>query len=608
MRLKVILCGVTASAFVLLLAGCGMDEMSTFTPNTDSPAMTGRAFAGQQPVVGARIEVVEMGTTGYGSAGTVLATTTTDNGGNFTFAPTAYTCPQSNTPVYLLGIGGNSGGGTNAAAVLGAGLGACANGRNAFVIMDEVTTVGLAFTLAHFFSTTATVGLPPAVNDSFGGPSTTSGGTVQYSKGLVMGNNVTIPTIVFNAIGAANQTVTNASGTTYTVEWQKINTIANILVACVNTNGSTAAGSKCGTLFTDTQDGAAARPADTLQAAVQMALHPVTNVTALYNLITTTPAFVPQLTSAPHDWTIGVSYTTSALGLGVNAGTLSTLDIDTNGRVWFPSNAAGKIGAAYFDPASLSFNGPFNSTTLAHPQQVAIDANGYAWYNDSATGTGTVAGYLTTAPSMTQALSLPNTTSTSLTIGANDGIYVGVTTAGPAFQLGNIPADRGSYTLLSGLLGVVMFAHPSASIAGDTGNGTGIAASDATSGQLQDYLLLGGQILLPILSATNANSGQVVYTTGINYISALSAPATGSSTDALCDYQDRACNTINVNGATTKHAVQGMAVDGSSNLWVSESANGGVLQIPVSAERRTPWWRLNSCTVQQGQRPPPAAL
>ena len=83
MRLKVILCGVTASAFVLLLAGCGMDEMSTFTPNTDSPAMTGRAFAGQQPVVGARIEVIQMGTTGYGSAGTVLATTTTDNGGNF---------------------------------------------------------------------------------------------------------------------------------------------------------------------------------------------------------------------------------------------------------------------------------------------------------------------------------------------------------------------------------------------------------------------------------------------------------------------------------------------------------------------------------------------
>ncbi len=41
MRLKVILCGVTASAFALLLTGCGMDEMSMVTPNTDSPAIDG---------------------------------------------------------------------------------------------------------------------------------------------------------------------------------------------------------------------------------------------------------------------------------------------------------------------------------------------------------------------------------------------------------------------------------------------------------------------------------------------------------------------------------------------------------------------------------------
>ena len=42
------------------------------------------------------------------------------------------------------------------------------------------------------------------------------------------------------------------------------------------------------------------------------------------------------------------------------------------------------------------------------------------------------------------------------------------------------------------------------------------------------------------------------------------------------------CNNINVSGAVTKHALQGMALDGNNNLWVSESANGGVLQIPES--------------------------
>ena len=88
-----------------------------------------------------------------------------------------------------------------------------------------------------------------------------------------------------------------------------------------------------------------------------------------------------------------------------------------------------------------------------------------------------------------------------------------------------------------------------------------------------------------MVSATNANSGQVTYTGGINYISVRSAPTTGSSTDGLCDYQDRTCHTIN---AGTKHALQGMAIDGNSNLWVSESANGGVLQIAESSATANP--------------------
>ena len=218
-----------------------------------------------------------------------------------------------------------------------------------------------------------------------------------------MGNNVTIPTIVFNAIGAANQTVTNSSGTTYTVEWQKINTMANILLACVNSSGATSTtetGTPCGKLFRYTRVSVTSRPSDTLQAAVQMALFPTVEINNLYNLITATPAFTPYLSSPPNDWTIGVGYTTAALGLAVDTGTISTLDIDASGRIWFPSNAAGKAGAAYFDPASQSFNGPFNSTGLVHPQQVAIDANGFAWYNDSAAAT--VAGYLTSAPTTTQ--------------------------------------------------------------------------------------------------------------------------------------------------------------------------------------------------------------
>ena len=84
----------------------------------------------------------------------VLASTVTDNNGNFSFAPGAYTCPQSDTPVYLLGIGGNAGAGNNGSAVEAAALGTCTNAKNSFVVMNEVTTAATAFVLSHFFSTT----------------------------------------------------------------------------------------------------------------------------------------------------------------------------------------------------------------------------------------------------------------------------------------------------------------------------------------------------------------------------------------------------------------------------------------------------------------------
>src|SRR6185437_3106980 len=176
MRLKLVLCGVATLIPGLLLTGCGMDQMSMSTPtaNLASPAVAGRSFGGQQPVVGATISVVAMGTSGYGSTGIVLASTLTDANGNFSFAPNAYTCPQSNTPVYLLGIGGNAGAGNNGSAVEAAALGTCSNAKNSFVVMNEVTTAATAFVLSHFFSTT--LGGSNGANDWFGGPSATSGG------------------------------------------------------------------------------------------------------------------------------------------------------------------------------------------------------------------------------------------------------------------------------------------------------------------------------------------------------------------------------------------------------------------------------------------------
>jgi hypothetical protein len=562
---------LTAIFPAVLLAGCGVEKKLVKALNVDSPAVTGRAYGGQQPIAGATISVIAMGTSGYGSTGTVLASVTTDSGGNFSFSPAAYRCPQSDTPVYLLGIGGDSGSGENSSVVLGAGLGNCAEGKDAFVIMNEVTTVSLAFTLAHFFSTT--VGGGNGENDWFGGPSTTSGGTVEYSKGLVMGNNVTLPTIVFNAIGAAHQTGTNASGTTYTVEWQKMNTMANILLSCVNTSGSpntTEIRTPCGRLFRFTRISTSLRPSDTLQAAVQMALNPSSNVTALYNLINSTPAFIPYLSAPPNDWTIGVSYTTPSLGLAVDTGTQGTLDIDASGKIWFPSNGATNAGAAYFDPVSQTFNGPFNSTGLVHPQQVAIDANGYAWYNDSATST--VAGYLVTAPMTTQAVSLPNTVSNALTVGGDNRINVGITNSS-LYELANISADRSSYALTPG----IAYSFPVTSMAGDRNDGDALSITSAGTTQMRSYYVTASPPSSTQFVVANDDSGQVIYI-GNDFLAVRSYSGVGNANDGLCIFSG-SCH--NFRGGL-QNTAKGMVIDGARNLWVAERAVGGVLQIPVN--------------------------
>jgi hypothetical protein len=543
-----------------------MDQMSSVTPNVVSPAITGRAFGGQQPVVGATIAVVEMGTAGYGSTGAVLASTLTDRNGFFSFAPGAYTCPQSDTPVYLLGIGGNAGSGDNSSAVEAAALGTCSNAKNSFVQMNEVTTAAIAFVLSHFFS--PTLGGSFGASDWFGGPSTSSGGTTVYSQGLVMGDEFTIPAIITSSTGLPNQ---NHTG--YTVETQKINTIANILAECINSSGSTSTSetkTTCGKLFNFTQNGSGTRPSDTLQAAVMMALNPTSKVTQLYNLIDATAPFGPFLTTPPNDWTIGVSYTSTGLGLAVDTGTVSTMDIDAAGRIWFPSNASGHAGAAYFDPTSQTFNGPFNTTGLVHPQQVAIDANGMAWFNDSATPI--VGGYMTSSPMSSVLETLPNTVSNAVTIGADDRVNVGITN-GSLFEIANVTANRSNYAVESG----VTFPFEVSSIAGDTTNGEAVTVVNPTTTQMKSYHVTSGGGETDVVDS-NDDSGQVIFT-GNDYISVRSFSGTGNNKDALCIYSLSKC--FNLQGAT-KNTGEGIAIDGGKNLWVAETSDQAVIQVPVN--------------------------
>ena len=566
MRLKLILSGVMLSP-ALVLAGCGMNATSSFTSNIESPAVSGRTFGGQNPISGATIEVVAMGTTGYGSPGTVLASATTDAEGNFSFAPGAYSCPQADTPVYLLGVGGDSGSGNNPSIMTAAGLGTCTAGKSSYTVMNEVTTTALAFALAHFFS--PTIGGSNGANDWFGGPSTVSNGTVQYSRGLVLGNSHTIPAMVSNAVGAPNQ-----STTTFAIDADKINAVANVLAACINSSGSTGPGdttTPCGKLFFyTTPPGSSTAPSDTLQAAVEMALHPTQNVANIFNLITPQAPFT-NTGVAPHDWTIALSYTTPSAALAVDSGTVSTVDIDQDGRVWFPSNGSGVTGATNFDPYAQAFNGPYNTTGLGHPEQVAVDGNHYVWLNDSVSST--LSSYLTYSPTQTQSLILANSISDSVTIGDDNRVNVGIDN-GSVYGVANVSVDRTSYTLENG----PDFPFPVTSMAGDAVGGDGVAVSDPIVSSTQDWYVFPNGSTQSVASI-KALSGQVIFT-GNDFVSVASRSGrSGTTNDGLCIFSRQACYAFQ---GPLKNSPAGIAIDGASNLWVAESGDSAVLNIPVT--------------------------
>jgi len=381
---------------LLLLSGCGATPGFNLgagsTTESQGVALQGKMFGGQAPVSGATIELLAPNTGGYGTAPTVLDSTTTDGGGNFTLTGN-YTCPAAPADqVLLIGIGGNSGGGTNPNLVQIAALGTCSSlTSSSFVLMNEVTTVVSAYSLAQFLTYTSTIDTPPASSvtagtvPNFGIP--TSGGSCNAagkwtSTGAKTCNYIGLKNAMLTAQSMANIVtngfVANVSGnvpanskvasyTTITpgndsyVPSARINTLADILSSCVNSTGGVAGGAAgaCNTLFTVTTPTGAAAPTDTLQAILDLAWNPYLsgvspsapasgNAAAFYALAAANPPFLTPatLTAAPNDWTLALGYTSGGL---TNAkygpsGTVSSafaggLAIDQQGNIWATSTA-----------------------------------------------------------------------------------------------------------------------------------------------------------------------------------------------------------------------------------------------------------------------------
>ena len=251
--------------------------------------------------------------------------------------------------------------------------------------MDEVTTAAAAFALTPYF----TQNISATSTDGFGSPNTAqalTGITNAFATAATLANTTT---------GNANSTLntTGAGGAlTITPEAAKLNTIADVIAACVNsTGGSSGDGTSCGTLFADSGP-TGVTPVNTLQAAVLLNRNPTSsnsngssnNLTALYGLITGTPPYAAQATQ-PTDWTVGIQYT----GTATTMAEPQSLAIDSLGNVWVVNNASAQGGSLNeITPAGVMLVDSVPTTTIGsttysfaaqNPRNMAIDTNNNIW-------------------------------------------------------------------------------------------------------------------------------------------------------------------------------------------------------------------------------------
>jgi hypothetical protein len=342
-----------SSFLTLCIAGCGIGTAAA--PKPVSLTVNGRVHGGQQPVVGAQIQLYAAGNTGNGSAASPLLQNAVTSGQDGTFSITAdYACQSPTSQVYLVATQGNPGlgaGGNNPALVMMAALGSCGNlTPTQFISMNEVTTVAAAWALAPFEKDLTHVGSSLS-NYNLG--LTNAFLNAQLIADTSTGNVATLPSNL-------------------TTETGKIYALADAVAVCINSDGTTG----CSPLFTAATPNGGIVPTNAWDALMNIVKNPGNNVVGVYNAIGPQPPFATTLTQSPNDWTLSLTVT----GGGLNMPT--ALGIDSQNNIWV-ANQAGPLSAFGPQGTPLSSTGfGFSSPGHSYISQVyglAIDPSDNIW-------------------------------------------------------------------------------------------------------------------------------------------------------------------------------------------------------------------------------------
>lgn len=345
---RLLLSAISLATAAMMLSGCGSMQLNAAPSQLVVQGLHGLVHGGQQPVIGATIQLWQAGTTGYGTGAQALisSTVTTDSTGSFDITG-LYSC-TSGSQVYITSTGGQpTTGVTNSTAYLMAGLGLCDNlSASTFIVINEVTTVGTVWSLSPFMN-----GL------NIGAPSTNQVGLVN-----AFGD---VASLVDIAHGAAIGSTANV-----TMPAAEINAIANSIAACINSSGSSDPG--CSTLFNAAPNADSSIPADTVTAAINIARNPTRNVSTILNDAAPEPPFAPAIASA-NDLTLAITYT----GGGISNPSASA--VDGEGNVWIAN--AGNNTVTEISPTGTLLSGAtgYSAGGINVPSSLAIDTAGNVW-------------------------------------------------------------------------------------------------------------------------------------------------------------------------------------------------------------------------------------
>ena len=393
------------SALTVLTTGCAANFNPSPVPGQTSLGnIQGVVHGGSQVIGGSHIYVFAAGTSGYGGAGIAASTTnasvsvmnsvsggayptaydstlkayyvTSDANGNFGITGD-YTC-TSGTQVYIYALGGNPGTYTNnPVAGLLAVLGQCpSTGTLAslvpFVSINEASTIAAAYSFAGFATDATHV---------------SSSGTTLAQTGIA--NAFANAANLYAINGSSNGGNSITPNGTFVVPQANINTLANILAACVNSAGASSTG--CSTLFTNAKSSGSTgtTATDTATAAINIAHNPGANVAALYGSPTPTTPFSPTLSSQPVDFTLPLTMIPPTVGIYQPY----SLAIDGYGNAWVAGGCANASSMAYMCLLELSSTGNVLSGNAGYAlpvgtgePYVAIDPSNNIWVGGQTSG------------------------------------------------------------------------------------------------------------------------------------------------------------------------------------------------------------------------------